>query len=601
MSIVPLEKVTLCGPLMAKSAVLSGLQRLGLVHLVPLRHGEVDKEETSERPEAAYRALRWLLDNRERRLQVVDDQDFDFDRVVDAVEHNRRAHTETRNRLEKLLAQRQLLEPWGRFEPPVANQLGGLHFWYYIVPLRQFEQMEKEGLTWVVVKRDLRQVYLIVISEQEPPRNRMPVRPVPLGHLSLDKLDHLIERARHRIEELEFERLSLTRWISLLSHDLARAEDRAALNHARTITRDETGLFVLHGWLAQNDRPRVENFVTEQGLAAFFEAPAPGDLPPTLLSNPPRLAAGEDLAGFFQTPSYTEWDPSRVLFFSFAAFFAMIIADAGYALLLSAGLLAFWKKLGRKPTLRRLRTLAATMLGAAVLYGVMVGSYFGVAPAAGTLAVHLKILDLNDFDTMLKLSVFIGVAHLLLANSLRALHYWPSRIAKTALGWNGVLVAGFTGWLAASGVVPEGLIAWCWGLGSVSGLNIFLWASERRIQTSKDAALRIIDGLGALTRLTKAFGDVLSYMRLFALGLASASLALTFNQISANVVAALPGLGVFLAAVILILGHVLNLALAVVSGVVHGLRLNFIEFYNWGLSEEGYPFRPFRRKEIHYE
>lgn len=601
MSIVPLEKVTLCGPLKVKAAILSALQILGLVHLVPLRPGEVSGEETSERPEAAYRALRWLLDNRERRLQVVDDQDFDFDAVVDAVEHNRRVLLETRNRLEKLLAQRQLLEPWGHFDPPSANQFGGLRFWYYIVALRQFEQMDKEELTWAVVKRDLRQVYLIVISEQEPSRNRMPVRPLPLGHLSLDKLDHLIERARQRIEELEFERMSQTRWISLLGRDLARAEDRAALNHARSITRDETGLFVLHGWLAQKDRPQVERFIAEQGLAAFFEAPASADLPPTLLSNPPAMAAGEDLAGFFQTPSYVEWDPSRVLFFSFAAFFAMIIADAGYALLLSAGLLAFWKRLGRKTTMRRLRTLAATMLGAAVLYGVMVGSYFGVAPTAGTLVASWKILDLNDFDTMLRLSVFIGVAHLLLANSLRALHYWPSRIAKMALGWNGVLVAGFTGWLAATGVVPDGLIGWCWGLGIASGLAIFFGASQRRVTNLKDAILRAMDGFGALTRLTKAFGDVLSYMRLFALGLASASLALTFNQISSNVVAALPGLGVFLAALILILGHVLNLALAVVSGVVHGLRLNFIEFYNWGLSEEGYPFRPFRRKEIHYE
>jgi V/A-type H+-transporting ATPase subunit I len=107
----------------------------------------------------------------------------------------------------------------------------------------------------------------------------------------------------------------------------------------------------------------------------------------------------------------------------------------------------------------------------------------------------------------------------------------------------------------------------------------------------------VIEGLRALTDITKAFGDVLSYLRLFALGLASASLALTFNGLAHQVAAVYPGIGVLLALLILLVGHGLNLALSLMSGVVHGLRLNFIEFYNWGLSEEGYPFKAFARRE----
>jgi V/A-type H+-transporting ATPase subunit I len=90
---------------------------------------------------------------------------------------------------------------------------------------------------------------------------------------------------------------------------------------------------------------------------------------------------------------------------------------------------------------------------------------------------------------------------------------------------------------------------------------------------------------------------VLSYLRLFALGLASASLAVTFNDLATQAMGAGPGIGLLLALLILALGHVLNLVLAVVSGVVHGLRLNLIEFYNWGINEEGYPFNAFRKKE----
>ncbi len=93
------------------------------------------------------------------------------------------------------------------------------------------------------------------------------------------------------------------------------------------------------------------------------------------------------------------------------------------------------------------------------------------------------------------------------------------------------------------------------------------------------------------------FGDVLSYMRLFALGLASASLAGTFNNLSAQLAETMPGVGVLLAILVLVFGHVVNLALGIMSGVVHGLRLNFIEFFGWSFSDEGYPFKAFARRE----
>jgi V/A-type H+-transporting ATPase subunit I len=96
--------------------------------------------------------------------------------------------------------------------------------------------------------------------------------------------------------------------------------------------------------------------------------------------------------------------------------------------------------------------------------------------------------------------------------------------------------------------------------------------------------------------LSSAFGDILSYLRLFALGLSSASLAVTFNQLAVQAMDT-PGIGLLFGLAILLLGHVLNIILALISGVVHGLRLNLIEFYNWGVSGEGDTFRAFRKKE----
>jgi V/A-type H+-transporting ATPase subunit I len=108
---------------------------------------------------------------------------------------------------------------------------------------------------------------------------------------------------------------------------------------------------------------------------------------------------------------------------------------------------------------------------------------------------------------------------------------------------------------------------------------------------------RLVQGMLGLTKISAAFGDILSYLRLFALGLASASLATAFNDMAAGLRTGVPRVGLLLALLLLLFGHALNLLLGVSSGVIHGLRLNVIEFFNWGLKEEGRRFTHFRRKE----
>ncbi len=107
--------------------------------------------------------------------------------------------------------------------------------------------------------------------------------------------------------------------------------------------------------------------------------------------------------------------------------------------------------------------------------------------------------------------------------------------------------------------------------------------------------MRILDGISGLTGISGLFGDILSYLRLFALGLSSARLAETFNSLAQSAWDS-AGLGVLFAIVILLLGHTLNLLLGIMSGVVHGMRLNCIEFFKWGLPEEGYLFKAFEKK-----
>ena len=198
---------------------------------------------------------------------------------------------------------------------------------------------------------------------------------------------------------------------------------------------------------------------------------------------------------------------------------------------------------------------------------------------------------------MMRISVSIGVGHIALANGIMAWRNRGHSRAWVSLGWIAVVFGGLLLWLglgaATALVLRSGTLVLGAGL-----LTVFLFGSERPVKRGLDLLWRVLEGLSALTNVTKIFGDVLSYLRLFALGLASASLALTFNDLARQVADAHPGMGLLFSLLILLVGHLLNILLSLMSGVVHGLRLNFIEFYNWGLSEEGYPFRAFAKKGV---
>jgi V/A-type H+-transporting ATPase subunit I len=311
------------------------------------------------------------------------------------------------------------------------------------------------------------------------------------------------------------------------------------------------------------------------------------------MQNPPGLAGGQDLVSFYTTPKYGLWDPSMVVFFSFALFFAMIFADAGYSATLGLIVAVLWKKMGQSVAGRRFRILLATLVVAGVVYGVIVGSYFGISPGEDSLPGKLKIIDMMNFNLMMQLSILLGAFHLVVANAVTAWHFRHSIQAVLPLAWIFVFLGAVALWQAASHgdalayLQPYGIMSIVVGL-----VGVVLFSSPEGPLWK-----RLLKGLGGLTGLSTAFGDVLSYLRLFALGLASASLAATFNGMAGQVMEAFPGIGILFAVLIAVLGHTMNFVLSLSSGFIHGLRLNFIEFFRWSISEEGQPFNAFARKE----
>jgi len=589
-TIVALEKVTFCGHVDDRRQILTDLQELGCLHLIAI-NPEKDSVGHSGPTSRAREALRFLKNCSHQRRQVTRVSRFH------AADIEARA-LKIKDRIEELEHERDFLmgrienlSPWGAFDFPGPEDLNTLRLWFYIVPHKDMGKVRESDLVWERVFADNRFSYVVVISTNEP--EGMPVERVRTGNRTLRQLEERLEEVELALEDLFAERAGLTRWCTLFARNIERLEDRAAVVDAIGKTYAEDAVFALQAWAPKKHIPQLEEYAHDHKMVFEVRPPEADEIPPTLMENPKAVAGGQDLVSFYTTPQYWLWDPSTIVFFSFAVFFAMIFADAGYSCVMGLVMLVFWRKMGRAKTGRRLRILLATMVGAGICYGVLVGSYFGVPPEQGSAPARLKIIDMMDFDLMMQLSILLGVFHLVLANGVSAWNFRHSTKALKPLAWAVAIAGGALIWQGAghektlSALRMPGVILL--GLG-LSGVLLFT-------STEGPVWKRLLKGLTGLTGISSAFSDALSYLRLFALGLASASLAGTFNAMAGQVKETLPGIGILFALMIALLGHTLNFVLAVAGGFIHGLRLNFIEFFRWSITEEGYPFRAFDRKE----
>lgn len=614
MAIVKLQKVTFYGLASQRDFVLDGLQQLGCLHLIDLpgNGGKVLEDVERQQVAEAIKYLQSCPIQNSNQHSVYQGHHSCVSVAQEALS-NQQQNDQLLDELESLQKAIAALEPWGEFQLPELEQTRGLRLWFYLLPIRQRDALQGLQVPWQIVHQDRQFFYVTVVSQQEP---EMPVPRLSLDRRPLSELRTRVVAVNERIEKLHWERVALTRDLALLQRDLNSADDQIARAEALQQMVQDDRLFALQAWAPQSTLNALQDFARKHQLALAVSPPGEDDIPPTLLKNPDVVAGAEGAVTFYMTPSYRAWDPTWIMFGSFTLFFAMIMSDAAYGAILAMGLAFFWQRLGSSQQLRRLRLLLLALVGACIVYGVLAGSYFGATPSLLE-PLQLKLDGkplVNNQNAMMLLALGIGVLHLALANGITFWRNLGSSQALSSLGWSVALLCGFvfgfynlpdypgTLWTAQfTGTDPahfQPLAKQVGMIGLIIGLSmVVLFSSNRPFFSSRpsDWLWRLVDGLMGLTNVSKAFGDTLSYLRLFALGLASAQLAVTFNNLASGV-SEMPGLGLVLAFLILVLGHAVNIVLGIMSGVVHGLRLNCIEFFNWSLTEEGYPFRPFCKK-----
>ena len=303
------------------------------------------------------------------------------------------------------------------------------------------------------------------------------------------------------------------------------------------------------------------------------------------------------LTDMYGRPAYDEFDPTPCISIFFTLFFAMCMGDAGYGIALAIIGLAMRKAKG---FIGSMAPLVTTLGVATIVMGTILHTFFGMDTSTATWVPDwIKKCMIQGtvagYDAQMLFSILIGIVHISVAMLLKTVYAIKRNGFVNSLGtvgWTllivgGVIVGGFT----LAGVIDSAVTKWIViALGVVSALGIFLLNDIHR-----NPLANIGSGLyETYNTVTGLLGDVLSYLRLYALGLAGGMLGNAFNELGLSVYGIdVPGVNIICFALIVGFGHILNLAMCCLGAFVHPLRLNFLEFFkNSGYEGTGKAYSP---------
>ena len=495
--------------------------------------------------------------------------------------------------LEKEIEQ---LEPWGNFDPRSFSRLEerGIFARFFTVSVKNFSEEWLAEYSLDVVARNSKSVYLVSFGP-EGQEIDLPVDEVALPMASLEKLVGQRKACGKRLEEAEAVLLGIaSRGISPLEGYQAKLEELLEFEKARvsgTLTVEDK-LVVLEGWAPKTTVAALDSFLEDSGTVFMSRDPEEGEDPPVTVKNGFFSRLFEPIAQLFSLPDYHELDLTAAFAPFFAIFFGLCLGDAGYGLVLFLG--AFIARFKVKANIKPLMTLVMILAFCTIAVGVATGTVFGVW--LSEIPKWRSRLLIPDSGTIFYLSLGIGVVQILFGMLIQAVNRFRSQGFLASLcpvGWFlmvlslvTIMLKGSLPFLAKS---PAGDIA-----------GITIWVGVAFILLFNDVKVNIFARLGKgiweLYNITGFFGDVLSYVRLFALGISSAILGLVINNIAGNF-QAIPVIGPVLFVLVLIIGHTGNLLLSGLGSFVHPMRLTFVEFYNnAGFEGGGRKYLPFAQK-----
>lgn len=596
-------------------AFLEKLREVGVVHIQERGNGCVESPEMEEKLAVANRYARIV-----KRLEACAPKELkpvgnpsDATAIVEQVETLLTDIEQHKTLLQVLDKDIATLQPWGDFDYSNVEKLhaAGYELKFFVTSTKSYRSEWESDYNAIVVSESQSRKYFVTLTPQGASID-IDAEPAKLPTASLAALENELAAADSRLREFENE-LARVANDGLNTIKAAQELQKRDIEFTKVMLGGEKmsgdKLVLLEGWAPEESVGTLKTMLDESGAFYELRAARRGDKFPVKLKNNAFTRMYEVLTKMYGMPGNTDFDPTPIVAPFFSLFFAFCMGDAGYGLLLILFGFILKKKLSSK--LAGMMNLVITLGIFTTVMGALLGTFFGMSILGFTdipqnirdfiIAGDVEIMG-STYDKQMILALGIGVVHISIAMTVKAINstvFYGFKQSLSAWGWWLVVVGCvIVGTLTFLSVIPAGVSKWVFiAVGGLGALGIYILNDLRR---------NIFANIGAglwdtYNMASGLLGDILSYIRLFALGLAGGMLGQTFNDLAMMVVDGQEGIGVVFGwigfALIILVGHTLNIAMSCLSAFVHPLRLTFVEYFkNAGYEGKGEEYKPFKNK-----
>ena len=587
-------------------AFLNNLRDLGVVHIAEKQQGMADNSALQEkiRLSARLSATIKLLQNIKTEEKVTDDSETVSAsrgmQILDEVDELLNHKSSLQQQILAYEKELAVLEPWGDFSPESIAKLhdSGYDIGFYISTEANFNEDWIEAYNAMVINRVASKVYFITFTKTNQEID-LDVERIKLPDRSYGQTQELILNNKEELlrQEETLQNIARKDIPSLLA---ARKELNGEIEFDQVVLNTEPAagekLMLLQGWLPASEEDPIVAYLNSQSVYYDIKKPAPEDNVPIQLNNKGLFAWFEPICKLYMLPKYNELDLTPFFAPFFMLFFGLCLGDSGYGLFLLLGVTLYRllaKNIGQtmKPILSLVQLLAASTF----FCGMLTGTFFGANfyDLDWPFIQRMKQAIAMDNNDMFQLSLLLGVIQILFGMILKAVNQaiqFGFKYAVGTIGWIILLVS-----VGLAAVLPA-----VFPMGGTAHLVILAIAGAMILfYNSPDKNIFINFGLGlwdSYNMVTGLLGDILSYVRLFALGLSGGILASVFNSLAVgmspdNVIA-----GPIVMVLIFVIGHSINIFMNVLGAMVHPMRLTFVEFFkNSGYEGGGKEYKPFSK------
>ena len=590
---------------------LEKLRELGVVHIEKRQGAEVDANlQAFMQKRTAYQALLKNMALAAASFEGTPTEQpstLTIEQVVESYEAQQEHIQALNMQLPVLDKEIDAMEVWGEFDWEVVDKLkaNGWQMQFYCCPDKSFEETWTNEYNAVIVNRKGGQAYFVTVNsmpvELEAEAVRLPKQSLSVLLNEQAKLKADVKAANDALDLFCIDNAPV---VEKALEDLESDINLLEVEQLGGERMADGAIIMMEGWVPVDNDAEVRKMLDESGVYYEIRPAEKEDNAPIKLKNNKFSRAFEMLTSMYGMPDYGEFDPTPLLAPFYALFFGMCVGDAGYGLLLVVLGLYLKKKLSK--SMAGMMNLLITLGVATTVVGALFNTFFGAALTDWHLPEWMNSLiisgkwDGTAYDKTMVIALLVGMFHICFAMTVKAIGSTVRYGFKNALsdwGWlllvgGSVVVATLTYLGVMDMEVSKTVLI---GIGGVSAIGIYLLNNLRR-----NIFVNIGAGLwDTYNMATGLMGDLLSYLRLYALGLAGGMLGGVFNDLGmqlrdsmGDLLFGIPGWICF--ALIFVAGHGLNIALSCLSGYVHSIRLTFVEYFkNSGYDGKGVAYKPF--------